>query len=309
MKLDEIKSRAKSFFEERGLNFHLVDDVGWSAERARLVLKTIGLKTNVIRSDFVPSTESKFLGRKISLPVMPAPLSGIIKAIDKDCFKKIADGSTSSGVIPWIGYPAKREDLYDLKDFVWIIKPLKDRNLIYSEIEYAEKHCIAVGIDLDCSAFECISGNVYTYKFLKPIDYPELKDLASSTKLPFIAKGILSERDYDLAIKAGCEAVVISNRGGRIIDSSVFPLEVLQSIEKMTETGVDSFIRSGDDVFKALAMGADFVLVGRPVVWGLTFPNGVRRVLEFFKSDLETVMHACGVKNVHEITKDLLISL
>ena len=309
MKLEEVKAKALSFFAEKGLDFSLVDDCGWCAERARIVLQTLGLKTKVIRDSFDVELKTTFLGRKISFPIMPAPLSGIIKAIDPNCFERIVNESFALGVIPWIGYPVEREDIKNLKDFIWIIKPLKDRKMLYAEIELAEKFCFAVGIDLDCFAYENVCGSLQSYEFLKPISYDELRDLAAATKLPFIAKGVLSERDYVLAEKAGCDAVVVSNRGGRVLNSAVSPIEIIQRIEKSIITGVDSFIRSGEDVLKALALGADFVLIGRPVAWGLAIPNGVRAVLELFRDELRNAMLACGVKSVAELSKDLIIPL
>ncbi len=309
MNLEEIKNRAYSFFKEKGIDVELIDSVagrGWAIERTEIILKTIGIKTRVIVEDFQPRLSIKFLGKEISSPIMPAPLSGIIKAIDKNCFLKIVNESKEAGVFPWIGYPLQKSDVASLSDFIWIIKPLKDRKRIYDEIEIAEEKCFAVGLDLDAFGYEKIGWKIYPYEFLKPLSFNELKDIVASTRLPFIAKGILNEKDYELAVNAGCSAAVLSCRGGRILESPVSPLEIIQKIDKRVETGIDSFLKSGEDVFKALALGADFVLVGRPIIYGLTIDGGVKAVLEYLKSDLSRVMRICGTRNVSEINKSCL---
>ena len=306
---EEFRAKAQSFFAERNIDPALIEYSGWCEERALIVLKTYGIKTKVIVEDFEPDTSIEIFGRKFSSPIMPAPLSGIVKAIDGECFKRVVEESQKAVVLPWIGYPCDRQDIQDLRDFVWIIKPLKNRKLLYDEIEYAEKRCVAVGVDLDCFAYEKLSGKIFSYEYLKPLSFQELADLVSTTKLPFVAKGILSETDYDLAVKAGCDAVVISNRGGRIIESAVSPLEILTRIEKIVETGVDSFIRSGEDALKALALGADFVLVGRAVVYGLTFNGGVKAVLECLKDELKLAMKVCGAESLETLGRDILVQL
>ncbi len=311
MCFEEFRTKAQSFFAERNIDpSPLEGQAGsWCEERALIVLRTYGIKTRVIVEDFEPDTSIEIFGRRFSSPVMPAPLSGILKVIDADCFKRIVEESVEAEVLPWIGYPCDRQDVQNLRDFVWIIKPLKNRKLLYDEIEYAEKRCVAAGIDLDCFAYERVGGKVFNYEYLKPLSFQELADVVSTTSLPFVAKGILSETDYDLAVKAGCDAVVISNRGGRILESAVSPIEILTKIEKQVTTGVDSFIRSGEDALKVLALGADFVLVGRPIVYGLTFDGGVKAVLECLKNELKLAMKVCGAGCLGMLDKDVLVQL
>ncbi len=310
MNLDEIRSKALSFFSEKGLSLDLVEGLagrGLSFERNEIFLKTIGLKTRVIREDFEAEIDIELFGRK-TIPVMPAPLSGIVKAISEKWAEKVVEESWKAGALPWIGYPVHRSELMDLENFVWIIKPMKRREMIYREIEFAESRCLAVGIDLDSFHSEKIGGRVYPFEFLKALNYEELKNIVGATKLPFVAKGILNEKDYELAVKAGCKVVVISSRGGRLIESAASPIEILQKIEKVGDVsiGVDSFFRSGEDVLKAISLGADFVLVGRPVVYGLTFDGGVSTVLRYFADDLKRVMEICGVRSTKEAGKEIL---
>lgn len=312
MCVDEFAAKAHSFFAEKGLDAEIFEGLagkGWSAERAQIILKTYGLKTRVIISDFEPNTSTRILGHKVAFPIMPAPLSGAIKAITTNCFRRIVDESRKAGVLPWIGYPCDRTDIENLSGFIWIIKPLKNRKLLYQELEFAEERCIAVGTDLDSFAYERIGSRTYPYEYLKPLSFDELKDIVSVTKLPFIAKGILNEVDYDLAVKAGCDVIVLSSRGGRILESAASPIEILNKIEKQTTTGIDSFLRSGEDILKVLAIGADFALVGRPVVYGLTFEGGIKAILKCLGNELKQVMRICGFRNLQEINPEVLVQL
>ncbi|ADC65436.1 FMN-dependent alpha-hydroxy acid dehydrogenase [Ferroglobus placidus DSM 10642] len=307
--VDEIISEAKKVLRRRKINLDVLEggtERGLTVKRNREFLDSIGIRMNAINDVESVELETVFLGRKISLPVMPAPLSGLVKAVDERCFERIINESWEAGVVPWIGYPIQDEVEKFEKPFVWIIKPLENRKKIYEEIERAEKtKALAVGVDIDSAAGVKVKHNVLSYGGTKPLSRRELEDLASTTKLPFVVKGVLSEKDYYLAANFS-DVVVISNHGGRVLDSAVSPLEVLDDIEKMVTTGVDSGFRYGTDVFKALAYGADFVLIGRPVVYALAIESGVKKLLSVIREELRRIMILTGSKSVREIDRSLL---
>lgn len=306
--IEELIEKARKILVEKGVKIEVLEggtERGLTVLRNREVLDSIGIKMSLL-SDIEPSTETEFLGRRISMPVMPAPLSGLVKSVDVNCFRRIIDESWQVGVIPWVGYPVQDDVTAFDKEFVWIIKPLEDRRKIYEEIDRAEKSkAIAVGIDIDSSAGIKIGGTVLNYGGMKNLTKKELSDIASTTRLPFIAKGVLSERDY-YSLADICSALVLSNHGGRVLDSAISPLELLPNIEKAVTTGVDGGFRYGVDVFKALALGADFVLVGRPVVYGLAVENGIYMLLNLIKEELLRVMKLTGAKSIDEIRRDAI---
>lgn len=307
--VEEYREKALEILEGRGVKTHILEggtENQLTLARNESVLERIGLKMRVIHEDFSPDISCEFLGRKISSPIMPAPLSGLVKTASKDFFKVVVENSKRMGVIPWIGYPIpdKVEDLGG--DFIWIIKPLSDRKKIEEEIERAEKcGAFAVGIDIDSASSVKICYQTLSYSGLSPLSKKELEDLVSITKLPFIAKGVLSEEDYELAVDSGCKAVVVSNHGGRVLDSAISPLELLMNLDKRVDTGVDSGFRTGTDIFKAIALGADFVLVGRPIIYGVAVDeqNGAYSILEILSNELKRTMVLCNTRDLDEIRR------
>lgn len=138
--------------------------------------------------------------------------------------------------------------------------------------------------------------------------WEDLAWLRKQTHLPIILKGILAVDDAQKAMDYGMDGVFISNHGGRQVDGSISSFEALPAIAKVVKDKIpiiiDSGIRSGADVFKALAMGATAVSIGRPYVYGLAIggERGVYEVLRNFISDFELTMGLSGCKNIAEIT-------
>lgn len=136
--------------------------------------------------------------------------------------------------------------------------------------------------------------------------------LRSQTKLKIILKGIMTAEDALLAIEHGADAIVVSNHGGRQLDSIASTIEVLPEIVNAVRGRIpviiDGGITSGSDVFKALALGADFVLIGRAALWGLSYAGeeGVERVLHILERELSRTMALVGAKCVRDISKDML---
>jgi len=155
-----------------------------------------------------------------------------------------------------------------------IIKPYADNAEIFKKIEHAEKcGCIAVGIDVDHSfgwngEYDVVLGLKMTGKSLD-----EISKFVKSTKLPFIIKGVLSAQDAKKCIEAGINGIVVSHHHG-ILDYATPPLMVLPEIAKIINGKmpifVDCGVESGTDVFKALALGATAVSVGRAMMGPLS---------------------------------------
>jgi len=136
--------------------------------------------------------------------------------------------------------------------------------------------------------------------------------LRSITSMPIIVKGILTPEDAVLAVEHGAAAIVVSNHGGRQLDSSpatarVLP-EIVDAVGGRLDVIVDGGVRRGTDVLKALALGAKAVLIGRPYIWGLAVNGeaGVSHVLSLLRTEFEWAMALCGVTSVDQITRRLV---
>ena len=151
-----------------------------------------------------------------------------------------------------------------------------------------------------------------TEHFDPAIGWRDLDWLCSVTKLPVIVKGVCRPEDAKRCTEHGARAVVVSNHGGRQLDTSPATLDVLASVAEVldseTELYVDGGIRRGTDVVKAIALGARAVLLGRPVLWGLAAggESGVTEVLELLRLELVDVLALCGCRTLAELDAAVL---
>lgn len=136
--------------------------------------------------------------------------------------------------------------------------------------------------------------------------------LRSVTKLPLIIKGVLRPDDARRAVDLGLDGIVVSNHGGRRLDGMPASIEMLpqvvDAVAGRAEVFLDSGIRRGTDVLKALALGARAVLIGRPYVYGLAADGeaGVRKVLEILRDELQNVLIAAGCRSVRDVPRSLV---
>jgi lactate 2-monooxygenase len=144
------------------------------------------------------------------------------------------------------------------------------------------------------------------------ITWDQLSFLRQHTKLPIVLKGITHPQDGKLAIEYGMDGVVVSNHGGRQVDGAIGAFDALPGVVDAVAGKIpvlfDSGVRGGADVYKALAMGARAVLIGRPYAYGLAIAGqqGVEEVIRNFKADFDLTMALAGCRSVAEITRDTL---
>ncbi|MGS2742308.1 alpha-hydroxy acid oxidase [Halomonas sp. LS-001] len=149
-------------------------------------------------------------------------------------------------------------------------------------------------------------------KLESTICWADVEWIKSHSNIPLILKGISHPLDAEIALQHEVDALYLSNHGGRQLDHHVSAISMLPHIRQRLGSAipiiVDGGIRSGTDVLKALALGADAVGVGRPALWGLAAEGtqGVTRILEQLIEDLELSMHLCGCSSLAEINNEII---
>ncbi len=144
------------------------------------------------------------------------------------------------------------------------------------------------------------------------LSWADLEWVRSVSRLPLLIKGIVHPEDARLAVEHGVDGIIVSNHGGRQVDTAPATIEVLagvcEAVDGRIEVHLDGGIRRGSDVVKALALGARAVAIGRPALWGLAVDGqaGVEAVLEILRRELDAVMGLCGATRVEELGPDLI---
>lgn len=285
-------------------------------------LAKIRFNMRLIHDTEEPDTSVEILGKRLEIPVLAAPIGGVsfnmggkvseedyILSVLEGCAEKGTLGCVGDGVPPFIheaGYAAIRSLAGRGIPF---IKPWEDKEL-YEKMEKAEKSGAEImGMDID-------AAGLITLKLMgRPVGpkSPEkLREIIRSTSMKFILKGVMTPEDAAMAADAGADAIVVSNHGGRVLDHCPGAAEVLPAIARAVKGQIailaDGGIRSGADVLKMLALGADAVMIGRPfsvaALGGLK--EGVARYLEQIRSELISAMILTGCRSADTADMSLL---
>lgn len=156
-------------------------------------------------------------------------------------------------------------------------------------------------------------GNWTNESFDQALDWDRIREFRKMWDGPLIIKGILDVRDAREALNVGADAIIVSNHGGRQLDGALSSIRVLEEIVEAVgdkiEVHLDSGIRSGQDVLKALAMGAKGTYIGRAYIYGLGAmgEEGVTKALEVIHRELDLSMGLCGVTDVKKLNRDHLL--
>ena len=144
------------------------------------------------------------------------------------------------------------------------------------------------------------------------MNWSDLEWLRSLTSMPIVIKGIQTAEDAMLCAEYGVEGLVVSNHGGHALEGASGTIQMLPEVVKAVgdraEIYIDGGVRRGTDVLKCLALGARAVFIGRPIFWGLSVggEDGMRRVLEILRAELDVAMGLCGLTDVKKATPSLV---
>ena len=270
----------------------------------------------------VPTTGLTLFGREFGLPVFTAPIGALpmhySDAYDDFAYNDILipsaveNGSmsfTGDGVDPEIMKRAVAAMNKVGGVGVPTIKPWNVEAVMEKLDILNENNIFAAAMDIDGAGLP----------FLKAMNpnagsktVAELREIISYARMPFIIKGIMTVRGAEKAVEAGAKGIVVSNHGGRVLGQTRATADVLPEIAKAVKGQcvimVDGGIRSGVDVFKALALGADAVLIGRPFVPAVYGgeAEGVKLLFEKYKAELIDTMTMCGAQKLSDICADMV---
>lgn len=285
-------------------------------------LNNYKLNLSTIHEIKEPDTSAEIFNQNLSIPVMAAPITGTTYnmggAVTEDVYcQEVIAGSIMAGTIGWTGDGADplmySSGIEAIKanngKGIPIIKPRAQEEIIKRIRQAEDAGAIAVGVDIDGAGLitMALKGQPVSPKSPK-----EIEELIKSTKLPFILKGIMTVKEAKLAYELGVSAIVVSNHGGRILDHTPGVADVLPEITdelkgKLTIIA-DGGVRSGVDVLKLLALGADAVLIGRPVVVAIFGGGrqGLKLYFDMIKNELRQAMLLTGVASVKNVPREIL---
>lgn len=281
----------------------------------RLNMDTLVAASNI-------DTKRTIYGKEFAYPFFAGPVGAISlhygdsyndltynEVLVKACADAGIAAFTGDGVNPEVMKAAT--DSIKLADGVGIptVKPWNIDTIKEKAQLIKNSNAFAVAMDVDAAGLP----------FLKNMQPPagrksvkELREIIQEINLPFIVKGVMTVKGAEKALEAGASGILVSNHGGRVLDQCPSTAEVLEEIAKefkgkMTIL-VDGGIRSGADLFKSLALGADAAIIARPfvtAVFGGAY-DGVRSYVQKIGAELIDVMEMCGVTSLDEITSDCI---
>jgi len=264
-----------------------------------------------------PDTRYKLFGQELLTPILGAPITGnnfnMGGALNEiEWAESIIQGCLASGSLGCTG-GAPDPEMY-LTGVAAIaqaegrgipfIKPRQMEEIFECLRSAAKAGVLAVGMDIDAAGLPTLAFGPKTKE--------EMKAIISNTSLPFIIKGVMTTDEAEIAIEVGAAAIVVSNHGGRMLDHMPGTAEVLSKIAVAVggriPVIVDGGIRTGSDVLKMLALGADAVLIGRPLItvaYG-GGAEGVALAIRRMTNELKQAMTLTGCATLSDITSDVL---
>ncbi len=289
-------------------------DIGNSNRISREYLDSLLIETRYMDSE-TPCIDFELYGQKAASPIMTAALSHLDHFMFPGAADALAKGARDAGAILWYGM-AEEGEIERLAAFgapmIEIIKPYANRDLIYRKMEHARKlGLLAVGIDIDHPFAEDGSPDIVSGQEMAPLRTAELEEITRTCGLPVIIKGVLSVRDAERCLGAGSKGLVLSHHNNRI-GYALPPLALLPEIAELAAGSVPLFVdcefRTGMDAFKALALGAKGVCIGRPLMTAIKEDqeNGVRNYLLKANAELKKTMAFTGCTALNKMDSSVI---
>ncbi|MGH7873872.1 MAG: alpha-hydroxy-acid oxidizing protein [Candidatus Binatia bacterium] len=270
-----------------------------------------------------PDISVELFGQTLPTPAITAPVGSFV-LISENAEREVAEGTERAGAMMFTSQAAKfdprgwRNATKSPLVFMAYMNRGREEISQYAKTA-ADLGFAAVGITMDTVKPVKIGDEVpLSTKDGKPrkghkSTPKDIEWMKQQVSLPVVVKGIMGADDARAAVNSGADALIVSNHGGRILDFNRSALEalpeVLAAVDGKVPVLLDSGIRSGGDIVKALALGAKAVLIGRPIAWGVGAfgAAGVERVFAIFAEEMQRVLTMTGVARVRDVTPAILL--
>lgn len=294
-----------------------------SAFKANMdALARVKLNLRTIHAVKEPDMRLTLWGRTLAMPILVAPITGSSYNMggtmtEEDFIAEMVAGALQAGTLCMTGDGADptmfgsgiKAGKANNGASIAIIKP-RTQDMIRDHLRTAEEAgLVATGMDVDGAGLVTMAMKGQP---VGPKTPDELHEVIAATRLPFIVKGVMTVDEAEAAVDAGAAAIVVSNHGGRVLDFTPGAAEVLPAIAARVKGRAiifaDGGVRSGADVLKLLALGADAVLVGRPMVVAAFGGGreGVALVLNQLRNELLQAMLLTGTADVKQVSASIL---
>lgn len=297
--------------------------VGDTAIRNYDKWQEIRVNMDTLCEGFTPDTSTELFGKTFRYPFFAGPVGAVTlhygdKYDDLSYNNLLVKSCSEAGICAFTGDGTNPAVVQGACEAIkaaggagiptikpWNIDTIREKMALCHDAD-----CFAIAMDVDAAGLPFLK-NMTPPAGNKTVE--ELSEIVRAAGVPFIVKGIMTVRGALKAKSAGASAIVVSNHGGRVLDQCPATAEVLMKIVDALKGSdikilVDGGIRSGTDIFKALAMGADGVLICRPFVPAVFGggEEGVKLYIEKLGAELADTMSMCGAKDIASITRDML---
>ena len=296
--------------------------IGDTAIRNYNAWQAIRLNMDTICASGQPDTRCSLLGQQFSLPVFAGPVGAVQlhygrKYNDIDYNDILVPACREAGILAFTGDGADPAVMVAACGAVKqcggfgipTVKPWDAATIAEKMALVRDARALAVAMDIDAAGLPFLKNH------LPPAGsktVAELREIIAAAGVPFLIKGIMTVRGAQKALEAGAAGIVVSNHGGRVLDGTPATAEVLPEIAAAVGGRalvlVDGGIRTGLDVFRALALGADAVLIARPFVTAVygAGADGVRAYVAQLQAELADAMSMCGARSLADISRDMV---
>lgn len=296
--------------------------IGDTAIRNYNAWQAVRLNMDTICASGQPDTRCSLLGQQFSLPVFAGPVGAVQlhygqKYNDIDYNDILVPACREAGILAFTGDGADPAVMVAACGAVKqcggfgipTVKPWDAATIAEKMALVRDARALAVAMDIDAAGLPFLKNHVPP---AGSKTVAELREIIAAAGVPFLIKGIMTVHGAQKALEAGAAGIVVSNHGGRVLDGTPATAEVLPEIAAAVGGRalvlVDGGIRTGLDVFRALALGADAVLIARPFVTAVygAGADGVRTYVAQLQAELADAMSMCGARSLADISRDMV---